>query len=655
MGVKTIIFLILTGLVNLSLANRGTHKGVVYLNIAEKYQSVDNERALAYIDSCTIVLNETPNTKLLFRSLSLKSLIYLNQGKFKEAFIIAQQIKPYYLKNEDYNALSYSHFITGEFYQLHNRYHEAIDEYIQSSIYCEQTKNNELLMQVKGELAVNLYLLGQYQESENLLIEVRNFAQNERNDDLMLHCLHYLARIYENDPSKSITFYKRAIPLASGDRLAKINTELANKYLSIQKNDSALHYLYQSLSAKTLDPFISINAYIGFARVFESMRLSDSAKYYLQLLNIQYRATMLPNHEKEYHYTLSKLEANQQSYQQAYKQLLEAYMIKDSTYSAGKDSDFKAFEESFYNKQKVKNAENLSIEHALQKKKLKDIQFNNLLLSLFSIALIALILIAFYFSQKHKKLYRTIKLKNTQINRKNIELKNTITTRDRLISVIAHDIKNPLGTISGFADLIGMNEGSVSKMKKYAKLIYHSTVNLQVLLDNLLEWARSQKENISITPTHLNVNQIIESTLDILKPIANDSKVRIENRSKIHHNIMADENTVSTIIRNITSNAIKFSNPNSSIVISTQSDDKHIIISIQDSGIGIQKDDIPKLFKQDVDREAIGDHPKKGTGVGLLLCKEFVDLNDGKIVVDSELGKGSIFNLHFPKSTIDQN
>lgn len=221
--------------------------------------------------------------------------------------------------------------------------------------------------------------------------------------------------------------------------------------------------------------------------------------------------------------------------------------------------------------------------------------------------------------------------------------------------MIAHDIKNPLGTISGFADLICMNEGNVSKMKKYAKLIYQSTINLQALLENLLTWAKSQNENICISPTHLNVSELIESTIALLHPVAKDSEIIIINQCKIHHNIYADENTVSTIIRNITSNAIKFSNPNSSINITTISDEKYIAISIEDSGIGIQEEDIHKLFKQDINPEIIGNHPNKGTGVGLLLCKQFVDLNEGKIKVNSEIGKGSVFTLHFPKSTIDQN
>jgi len=195
-----------------------------------------------------------------------------------------------------------------------------------------------------------------------------------------------------------------------------------------------------------------------------------------------------------------------------------------------------------------------------------------------------------------------------------------------------------------------MTREKPEKVQQYASIIFKSATNLHTLLENLLTWANSQTEQVVLSPTHINLFKIVKNTFTLLDAAAKESNISLKNECLSEHEAFADSNTVQTIIRNITSNAIKFSDSNSTIKVSTALSHDNVIIKIEDSGVGIMKDDIPKLFSQDIERDQIGNHKNKGTGVGLLLCKEFIELNKGKIEVSSIVGKGSVFSIHLPIS-----
>jgi signal transduction histidine kinase len=175
------------------------------------------------------------------------------------------------------------------------------------------------------------------------------------------------------------------------------------------------------------------------------------------------------------------------------------------------------------------------------------------------------------------------------------------------------------------------------------------------LLENLLEWANSQRGKISFNPIPLNLNEIFKEEFKMLDEMAGRKYIKLNSRFTDDLTIVADKNMIKTILRNLISNAIKFTNKNGKVEVTATSDNKQVMISVSDSGIGMTKETMAKLFRIDSNLSTHGTENEKGTGLGLILCKEFVEKHGGKIWVESESGKGSIFRFTLPMNKKSSN
>lgn len=231
-------------------------------------------------------------------------------------------------------------------------------------------------------------------------------------------------------------------------------------------------------------------------------------------------------------------------------------------------------------------------------------------------------------------------------------------TKDKFFSIIAHDLKNPFNTMMGFSQLL------ITKVKKYndekldnfAEHIFNAAKHGYNLLQNLLEWSRTQTDRIDWKPQEINILRTVNTCFDLLSTQAAKKNVKLTASIKKEQTVVADPNMLNTIIRNLVSNAIKFSFENSEIKVEAQICEKKyhkakkdfIEISVHDSGVGISENSIKKLFRIDGDLKTKGTNNETGTGLGLVLCKEFVEKHGGKIRVESQLGMGSIFFFTLP-------
>lgn len=231
------------------------------------------------------------------------------------------------------------------------------------------------------------------------------------------------------------------------------------------------------------------------------------------------------------------------------------------------------------------------------------------------------------------------------------ELKYAINTKDRFFSIIAHDLMGPLGNITSMMELF-LDEKYSFKDDEKKEILIQLKKKSQItyeLLENLLKWARSQRNEIKYEPELFEIGDIINKNIEIFKDIAAQKKIELIYNAQDHTAVLADKKMISTIIRNLISNAIKFSNMNGRIVISAEkSDNNTAAITIEDNGIGIEPQTLEKLFKIDENISTCGTNNEQGTGLGLILCKEFIEKNKGRIKVESELNKGSKFIIFLP-------
>jgi len=245
---------------------------------------------------------------------------------------------------------------------------------------------------------------------------------------------------------------------------------------------------------------------------------------------------------------------------------------------------------------------------------------------------------------------RVIQEQDAQLLQTNQQLSVLNSTKDRFFSIIAHDLRNPFHVVGGFSELLLRDLERLPKEKvvKYLQLIYTSSKSGNMLLENLLQWSRSQTGNISFEPCNLNLLEEVEDTINFVEGDTQRKNISIEPQIDKALLVFADENMIKTIFRNLISNAIKFSNEHGKIIIKATVLKKYVEISVIDNGIGISYEGKKMLFRNDTILTTKGTMQESGTGLGLILCKEFVEKHNGTIRVESEIEKGSAFIFTLP-------
>lgn len=236
--------------------------------------------------------------------------------------------------------------------------------------------------------------------------------------------------------------------------------------------------------------------------------------------------------------------------------------------------------------------------------------------------------------------------------RKKIEnsLKELIATKDKLFSIIAHDLRSPFNSIIGFSELLIENSNDIllEDSEQYIKIINSAAKNTLILLDNLLNWAKSQTGQLSFNPEKILFSEVVQEIITLSKTIAKSKNIALEYAGTDNLEIFVDVNMLNTVLRNLISNAIKFTNVGGHIKVSAALKQDQVEITISDNGIGINKEKCTELFFITSNTTTLGTADENGSGLGLVLCKEFIQKNNGDIWVESEENKGSNFIFTLP-------
>lgn len=231
------------------------------------------------------------------------------------------------------------------------------------------------------------------------------------------------------------------------------------------------------------------------------------------------------------------------------------------------------------------------------------------------------------------------------------ELQRTIAGRDRLYSVIAHDLRSPIGSIKMVLNMLLMNlsaEKVGEEMHELLTMANHTTEEVFALLDNLLKWTKSQIGKLKVVYQDMDVQEVVDSVCDIFNTVAGVKQIalRVEKSDKLQ--VRADIDMVKTAVRNLISNAIKFSNEGSEVLVKTEKVGKEAIISVQDHGCGIDEEGQKKLLHTDTHYSTFGTNNEEGSGLGLLLCQDFIVKNGGRLWFTSAKNEGSTFYISLP-------
>lgn len=245
-----------------------------------------------------------------------------------------------------------------------------------------------------------------------------------------------------------------------------------------------------------------------------------------------------------------------------------------------------------------------------------------------------------------------ITAKNSELEEKKNQLEVSDATKNKFFRIIAHDLRNPISTAVSTTEYILSNfdNSSSDSVKKFIEKLHRLSLTTYSLLENLLDWSTSQMGQIRYNPKMVELNFMVADSIDLVRSMIDSKRIEIAVDISPSIEVYADENMLRTVIRNLISNAVKFTPEGGCVKLSAQVTDKLCFFSIEDSGVGISEENMQNLFKIEREFKTLGTNNERGSGLGLIISKEFIELNGGTISVKSEQGKGSVFTISIKMS-----
>jgi signal transduction histidine kinase len=284
----------------------------------------------------------------------------------------------------------------------------------------------------------------------------------------------------------------------------------------------------------------------------------------------------------------------------------------------------------------------LSQKDAIQSSELRKQEFvRNILVVVMALSVI--LLVSVYRSGRRRRQINTLLLQHQEeMEKRSEELERLNQVKDKFFSIISHDLRSPINALSGLLDLLDKGAVSASELPKHIKELKARFNHTRTLLNNLLDWTLLQMDKLSVQAAKIDVYNIVEENIQLLTSVQSKD-IRLINEVPRNAIGFADSNTINLVIRNLITNAIKFTNDGGVVRIAVREKDAEWLVSVKDNGVGINNEVLKMLFDKTAPYTTRGTANEKGTGLGLILCKEFVEKNGGRIWVESEDGKGSTF------------
>ncbi len=665
-----------------------------YLDLSRKYYTVKTDSAIYYSNKALQLSQNSNNEKLIIKS-QLECFYNFSaisdMAKAREALNEAEAIA--YILNDSLS-ICRVHYCLGYHYALISKYDSAIYQYNKSLTFCKSQKDNRNKINNLIGLGQVYYERGDLELALSKYVEAFKLEEIRHDDSTKLSLLINMANIYadEHQREKAISYYNQAMEIALELKNEDTLSVLYNNLAIIYQNDSDYNKAL-TFYEKSLDINKKANNKAGVALCLNNIgenyfKMGDSEKAIVCLREslstnrqLQLETEIIYNLE-----TLSQIYLSLGNFKQAFIYLDEGITLTKKLKTQGKRSDLLKLLAEYYNKtgnnkkaystiiaynslkdsiqqksrtdkivelqtkfdseKKEKENEILRVKNQFTQEKLEQERMRAKYLFIFSFLALAVIILIFILFRSKIKINNQIKIINGKLEESNSKLKIMNATKDKFFSIIAHDLRSPFNAILGFSELIKneVKEGkNITTIEEFNDNIHESANSLFTLLENLLQWANDQRGVLEFTPTQIDLYQLIQSNLTIFKLKAADKSIKIFSDIKPNTVAFGDVNMVNTIIRNLISNALKFTDKDGEIFLSTVLDGNFIHLSVKDTGIGISENDQDKLFILDGNFTTKGTNDESGSGLGLILCKEFVMKNGGEIWVESEENKGSNF------------
>lgn len=642
--------------------------GEVYFNIGNNYYwGGISDTAIIYFERALKIQKERKDSVNFSQTLMNIGFQYWGQGNFDEAikyFSDALEVRKK-LNLTEYVANSLNSI--GSAYWKSGNYLKAM-EYFQQSLQIREQLNDEMGKTISWNNIGTIYQkLEYFDNAENYFQLSLDLAKKNNYEFGIAYSLYNfgLLNLDKNELDKSLTYFLQSYDIAKNILAQNLRTMILNYIGSIYEKKKSFrlaedyYQLALDIAIAAHDKHTQSLVYQGLSRVsFAKKEFTEAERYldkghqlasegkFLEVLRdnyfLYYQINLAFNNKLqalEFHKMFSDL--GDSLYKAELRNSISNMIIK---YEIAKTESEKQLLES----------ENELIE----KEKDYQIALRNFFIALSLLVIImGLVLVSFYFFRvKTSKRIEEQKIEleklNKQLNIQNAQLIELNKYKDRMFSIVAHDLRSPFHALLSFSEILRSDIKTLNEeeIQQFAENIFESSQRILTLVQNLLDWARSQLDKITINPVEFELTELINSSLEVYKKIAITKEIEIFNKTDGAIKVYADRDMINSVLRNLLSNAIKFTETGGRVEVSTSISDSEIIMCVSDTGVGITGPNLKLLFDPASHISTLGTKRETGTGLGLNLCKEFTEKNGGRIWAESKHGEGSKFFVTIPRS-----
>jgi signal transduction histidine kinase/Tfp pilus assembly protein PilF len=607
--------------------------------------------------SAMLIAKQSENEKNIARSYRTVGRIYYNQGKysaaienFQTAFVHTQNIHDSLLLSTELDDIGRSYRRIGELNEAMEYFQKGLDIAIKSNdkdriggIY----NNMAMVLNDSGDdsLALKYYqkslaIAEEMKDTSSIITSLNNIGfQYFKMKNTRLEEEYYLKALALTEKKKDMQMYGVTYDNIGSMWLDRGNNQKAFAYftkaLEYERKTGVKVYITEELKSLTEVCIKMKNYQMALKYAIEGFKLSE------EIQSAELKAAVAKN--------LATAFEQLHQFEQSVHYLKIASTISDSLNSIEKAKTVSNLASRYELTKKESEIKSLSFEKEMQA---TELQLQNRIkygLIIFLVIVTALLFVALYQYRARKKINDQLVMWSKAVDQKNQQLDNLNKVKDKIFSSIAHDVKSPLSSIQGLLGLMNMN---ILSPEEFQKLIVELSARVNTttsLLENLLNWSRNQIATAKANPINTNVKNLADECLTLYQNNAIEKNITVSNNIPADSIVFADEEMIRIVLRNLISNAIKFTKADGEVKIDSGMQENMMRIAITDTGIGISPTDLSKLFSYE-GKSTHGTAQEKGTGLGLILCKEFIEKNGGKICVESVQGQGSTFSFTVPVS-----
>lgn len=563
-------------------------------------------------------------------------VVYRNLGKLDSAYFYYKSAYALAKSKKDKPQMAYSLTNLGDYYSKNALYSTALEKLLQAYDIFESLQDKRGMAYTTNYIGEIYLITKDYSKAKIFLLNAANLRLSNKDDRGYAKSLLNIAALEEEQNlfQDALSNLQQALKISNKigykNGISRTYSKLSDIYFKKGRIDSSLYYRQMALkiALSIENKYSEIQNYNRLGKIYLQINNLSKAKYYLSLSENEAKKTGHFAELLEAYSLLTNLSTAENNFRNAYLYQKKYQELNEKLFGQETKNKIADLQTAFAIEKKEK-------ENALLK---KDVEFEKKTRNyLILISLLVLIGIILVLSQ------------NRLQKRTNNLLKELNDSKDKFFSIIAHDLKNPFGAILSYSELLHSEYSEMNDDERMEIItgIQSASIQVQNLLNDLLTWAQAQKGEIGMNRIKLNLYEVIYETVDSYKHVAEQKKIKLIIDADKEIDVLADKLIIKTIVGNLLNNAIKFSFPESEVIISAKPRKNKIEISVTDFGVGIDEETAKKLFNLSSKFTTKGTANEIGTGLGLKICNEFANIHKGKIQVESKPNAGSKFTFTF--------